>query len=140
VPFEFFDHTGDIGVRLTAPTLGGLFETGAAALTAVLTDPASVRRRVSETVDVGAPDLDLLLVDWLNELLYRFEARNLLVAAAEVAVRLDGEGCRLQGRVHGEPFDPAVHDISLLVMAVTYHGLHVTETPEGWEATVILDI
>jgi SHS2 domain-containing protein len=135
---EFFDHTGDIGVRLRAPTLAGLFEQAAIALTDAMTASA-VNCRVSEEIALESSDLDLLLVDWLSELLFRFDARGLLVARAHVEI-VRADVYRLGARVEGEPLDPARHGMKVLLKAVTYHALEVKETPEGWFAQVIFDI
>ena len=140
MPFAFFDHTGDIGLRLSAPTLEGLFATAADGLFATLTNPDEIEVRQDGPVQLTAGDVDLLLVDWLSELLFRFERDSFLVRAATVVVRRDGGRCHLDGTIAGEPFDAARHHIKVLVKAVTYHGLRVTPTADGWAAEVILDV
>jgi SHS2 domain-containing protein len=137
--FEFFDHTGDVGLIVRAPSLEALFAEAATALTATIVDVAGVRATLAEPVEVSAPQLDLLLVEWLSELLFRFEARGLLVARAAIAVDTGAEGCRLHGALHGETLDPR-HQVKVLVKAVTYHALAVKRTTTGWEARVVLDV
>lgn len=138
--FEFVEHTADIAARLTAPDLAGLFEAGAAAFTEAVTDRATVRAAESRTVHLEAPELDLLLVDWLEELLYLFETDGLLVAETKAHV-IEGPGaCALDGRLLGERRDPARHGLKLLVKAVTYHGLRIERVNESYVATVIFDI
>lgn len=140
MPFEFFDHTGDIGVNLRADSLAGLFEAASEAFTAALCDLDRVEPRLTETVALGSPAPDRLLVDWLTELLYRFEVRELLVRSAQVTITA-GEGrCDLGAILRGERLDLARHAIKVLVKGVTYHGLTVTQSGDGWEARVILDI
>jgi SHS2 domain-containing protein len=140
VPFEFFDHTGDIGVRLTARTLDGLFAAAAEAFTSAIADPESVRPLEADRIELASADLELLLVDFLSELLYRFESTSLLVRTAAVELEQNGNVCRLRARLLGEVFDPERHEIRVLIKAVTYHGLYVRQTPEGWAAQVIFDI
>lgn len=140
MPFEFFDHTGDIGVELTAESLEGLFEAAAEAFTAAVCDLDRVEARPAGRASVEAASLDLLLVDWLAELLYRFEVKRLLVRRARVSLSQPGDRCRLDAILWGETVDEARHHITLLVKGVTYHGLHVIRAPEGWRARVILDI
>ncbi len=147
--FAFFDHTGDIGVRLEGRTLDDLFASAAAAFTDTVTDPARIEPRRRASINLEAPALDLLLVDWLSELLYRFETEQLLVAATEVHI----SGCdlgrsrsntaaaiALQAVVTGETFDPERHGVKALVKAITYHALEVREDADGWHATVVFDI
>jgi protein archease len=140
VPFAFFDHTGDIGVDVRAPSLEQLFAEAACALTEILTEPALVQSRVSAEVSLRSPEVDLLMVDWLNELLYLFETRAMLVRSARVTVAREGEEPRLDATVEGEPFDPARHPIKVAVKAVTYHALEVVETTGLWRATIVVDV
>ena len=81
-------------------------------------------------------DRELLLYDWLKELLYHFDAEHLLCARFEVKVRPNG----LTGSAWGEKLDRARHELNHEVKAITYHGLKVEQTPNGWLAEVIVDI
>lgn len=137
--FEFVEHTADIAVRLRARSVGGLFDMAAAALTDALLDPGSIVVTGGRTVTLEAPELDLLLVDWLQELLFLFETEGFLVARSRVHVDA-GERCTLRAEVSGEPRDPARHHLKLLIKAVTYHGLHIERTDDGYAATIIFDI
>jgi SHS2 domain-containing protein len=85
---------------------------------------------------VAGTDPELLLFDWLTELLYVFESRKLLLAEFEVSV--DSRG--LSATCRGEPVDPARHELDHEVKAITYHGLRIEQTAEGWLAEVIVDI
>jgi SHS2 domain-containing protein len=141
MPRIFFDHTGDVGVKLSAPTLHALFREAAAAFTETITDIAAVRASSSDDVSLGAPTLDDLLVEWLNELLYRFEVRNLLPADATVSVTETDNGCSLTGRILSESFDPLRHPVKVLIKGVTYHLMNVRRSESGgWETSVVFDI
>lgn len=139
VLFEFFDHTGDIGVRIEAPTLAGLFEQAAIAMTEALTTAASVEPRSADELSLESSELDLLLVDWLSELLFRFETCDWLVARATVEI-IDAGVYRLGARIEGEPLDPARHSLKVLLKAVTYHGLEVKQHGDIWSARIIFDL
>jgi len=76
--WEHFEHGADIGVRGIAPTKAGAFEQAALALTAVVVDPQRVRADEAVEVSCEAPDEELLLVDWLNALVYEMATRGLL--------------------------------------------------------------
>ncbi len=58
--FSFFDHTGDIGVRVRARTLDELFRDAAAAFTDAITDPARIEPRRSVSLTLESPAADLL--------------------------------------------------------------------------------
>jgi SHS2 domain-containing protein len=134
---ETFDHTADLGLRVRAADLSTLFaEAGLALEGALVEDLTTVTPARSLDVRLGADDLDYLLFDWLKLLLYRFEEEQMLFCRFELTV--DDTG--LKGVAHGEPFDPARHQLSHEVKAITYHGLKVERTADGWLAEVIVDI
>jgi SHS2 domain-containing protein len=108
-------------------------------MTEAMTTASSVEPRRSEDVSLESPELDLLLVDWLSELLFRFETSSFLVARATVEL-ITTDVYRLGARVEGEPHDPTRHPIKVLLKAVTYHGLAVQQRGDLWVAQVIFDI
>lgn len=135
--FETFDHTADIGLRVTAATLEELFVEAARGLTSLLVENIDdVRPSLTETIRLVGSETDYLLFDWLNELLFRFETRRLL--CCEFVVRLSDQG--LEATIRGEPSDPARHRLAHEVKAITYHGLSVQQTESGWQTELILDI
>ena len=135
--YETFEHTADLGLRARAATLDELFADMARALTATLVeDMAAVRPRATLRLRIEGNDTALLLFDWLNELLYRFDAEGWLFA--DFAVRVSNDG--LEAEARGEPVDTSRHRLDHEVKAITYHGLAVERTPDGWLAEVIVDI
>jgi SHS2 domain-containing protein len=135
--FEVFDHTADLGLRIQAADLGELFaEAGRALLAVIVSNPDAVKPRDVLTMRISGGDIEYLFVDWLVELLYLFESKRFL--ASEFVPILDDAG--LSANVRGEPCDPTRHMLAHEVKAVTYHGLVVEQTGDGWLAEVILDI
>ena len=140
MPFRFFDHTADVGLELSAPTLPALFEEAALALSAVLSRSGRVEPRCHVSVSLTAPSLEQLLVDWLAELLGRFDVELWVTGGVEVTVdRGDGRGS-LQALVAGEPLDLRRHPGALPVKGITFHRLSVLQTADGWCATIVLDV
>ena len=135
--FETFEHTADLGLRVRAADLDTLFaETGEALFSVIVEDLATVRPLQAMHVSLEGVDRTFLLFDWLKELLYRFDAEHLLLSRFEVKIDADG----LRGSAWGEPLDPARHELSHEVKAITYHGLRVEPDSDGWLAEVIVDI
>ncbi len=135
--FETFDHTADIGLRVSAATLEELFVDAARGLTSLLVENFDdVRPALTETIRLIGTEVDYLLFDWLNELLFRFETSQLL--CREFDVRLSDQG--LEATIRGESSDPARHRLAHEVKAITYHGLSVQQTENGWQTELILDI
>jgi SHS2 domain-containing protein len=135
--FEVFDHTADLGLRIQAGDLNSLFaEAGRALLAVVVSNPDAVQPREQVSVRVNGEKPEYLFVDFLTELLFLFESKQFL--ASEFKIVSDERG--LTATVRGETCDPDRHQLAHEVKAVTYHGLVVAESPDGWWAEVILDI
>jgi SHS2 domain-containing protein len=134
---ETFDHTADLGLRIQAAALDQLFVEAAEALFEVIVeDLHSVAQTRQLDVTLPADDVDYLLFDWLKTLLYHFDAEHLLLSRFEVHVGADG----LKATAWGEPLDRSRHELCHEVKAITYHGLRVEQTDDGWLAEVIVDI
>jgi SHS2 domain-containing protein len=134
---ETFDHTADLGIRIRAGSIDALFAEAAEALFAVvITDLATVQPLVEREVILPADELDLLLFDWLKQLLYWWDAEHLLFGKFSVQVGDKG----LTGKAWGEPLDRQRHQLEHEVKAITYHGLVVAQENDGWLAEVIVDI
>jgi SHS2 domain-containing protein len=135
--YRQLSHTADLGLRIWGPTREELFENAGAALTAVLTDRRRLRLRHIEKITVEAPDLEALLVAWLNHLLYLYDVTAFLGREFKI---LELTPQRLAAQARGEAYDPQRHEAKTAVKAATYHHLEVANRDGLWEATVILDL
>jgi SHS2 domain-containing protein len=140
MPFRRLEHTADVGIEVEAASLPELFADAAAGLCDTLTERALVEPRRSSRVHLTAPALDLLLVEWLDELLFRFDARGELYAEHVVTIGGRAGAWRLEAESLGEPFDPQRHPQKVQVKAVTYHALEVAPVAGGWRACVLFDL
>ena len=138
--FQFFDHTGDIGIDIDAPNPGSVFANAACAFAETITDREALAGEDVRDISIAAEGLDLLLVDWLSELLYRFETDGWLPRQVEATISGAEGRWTLDARVNGGRLDPDRHEVRVLVKAVTYHALAVRQTGGRWQARVILDI
>jgi SHS2 domain-containing protein len=135
--YETFDHTADIGLRITAPTLAELFaESGKALASLIVANLVDVQPVEERLITVAGDEKDYLFFDWLNELLYVLDRERLIFSEFEVTLSDVG----LTARCRGEQLDSARHRLEHEVKAITYHGLIVEQTENGWLAEVILDI
>jgi len=134
---EVFEHTADLGLRVTSATLDGLFaEAGIGLFEIIAGDTTQIRPRLERAFDVPGIDPAWLLLDWTTELLAAFETERWLFREFTVTVHERG----LHATARGEPYDPAIHTLAHEVKAVTQHELDVCRTATGWEATLIVDI
>lgn len=142
--YRFLDHTADVAVELRAPSREALFAEAVAAFTATVTDPEAVVPDPEEPVlrlEVEAEDAEALLVEWLGEMVYRFDVDGLLFREVGVRVEEVGEGLRLRSEARGERYDEERHPLKVHVKAVTWHGLEVREEADGsWFGRVVFDI
>lgn len=126
-------------MRLSGATLGELFASATEAFGETLTILGHIEPRQSEELDVDAPDLDELLVDYLSELLYRFDARGWLTRHVDLDVHEKDGGWTLEGTLRGERRDAARHPLRTPIGGISYHSLHVHRDDERWTAEVLFE-
>lgn len=135
--WNHFEHDADIGLRAAAPTREGLFEAMGEALTAVVTDPASVRLEQLIGIHCEAPDDALLLVDWLNALIYEMATRRMVFGKWRVAL----DGYQLDALVEGEVVNRTRHCPVVEVKGATYTALSVEQDASGnWNGQCVVDV
>jgi tRNA nucleotidyltransferase (CCA-adding enzyme) len=135
--WEHFAHDADVGIRGFGPTREAAFEQAALALTHVIADAARVEPRELVEVRCDATDSDILLVDWLNALVFEMATRAMLFGRFEVQI----EGARLYGKAWGERVDVARHEPSVEVKGATYTALAVRRRDNGtWTAQCVVDV
>jgi SHS2 domain-containing protein len=135
--FEILEHTADIGIRATAPTLEDLFAAAAMALQTIAIECAAARPGTLYPMAASGEDLESLLVNWLNEVVYFIDGRRVVLSRFDVKSVTDTE---VIAEAWGEPQDPARHPMQLVVKAATYHQLKIARQEAGWTADVYLDI
>jgi len=136
-PYEQFEHTGDIGIKIYGNSPEQLFENAARALFDLMTDLKKVLPRHQRIVEVTASEREELLVNWLSELNYIFQTEYFLCARFKITEL--SETC-LKAIVQGEPRNPEQHQIEVEIKAVTFHLLKIEATDDGWWGQVIFDI
>lgn len=133
--WEHFAHEADIGVRGYGPSLEEAFEQAALALAAVVTD-VPVVPKIAVTVVCEAPDNELLLVEWLDAVIYEMAARRMLFGRFSVTIR----GRRLYGTAWGESVQPR-HKPACEPKAATLTELKVSrDSAGGWTAGCVVDV
>lgn len=134
--WEHFDHGADIGVRGIGASKAEAFEQVALALTAVITDPLCVAARMTVAIQCEAPDDELLLVDWLNALIYEMAVRHMVFGRFHVELA----GHRLHADVWGEPVSVPRHHPAVEVKGATLTSLRVVPVEGGWLAQTVVDV
>jgi SHS2 domain-containing protein len=135
--WEHFPHQADIGIRGFGVSKEQAFEQAAVALTAVITSPDKVEPEKKVEIECGDLDDELLLVDWLNCLLYEMATRKMLFNRFEVRIGRDG----LRAAAWGQKIDVSKHRPVVEVKAATYTELSVRQDEQGaWVAQCVVDV
>jgi SHS2 domain-containing protein len=131
----------DVAFEAWGDTLERLFIAAADATMNVMVDNLhTIEPREHRTLDQEADAIDLLLFQFLQELVYYKDAEQLLLRAATVHIHAHGDGFTVHSEAQGEKINPERHELLVDVKAVTLHQFQVEQTQDGWKARVILDI
>jgi len=135
--WEHFPHEADMGIRGIATSLEAAFAQAAIALTAIVTDPASVRARETITLTAADPDRELLFVDFLNAIIFEMARRHMLFSRFQVTI----SSGRLSATAQGETVDVARHQPTVEIKGATYTALAVKRLDDGtWLAQCVVDV
>jgi tRNA nucleotidyltransferase (CCA-adding enzyme) len=135
--WEHFPHVADIGVRGIGRSKAEAFVQAAVALTAVVTDPRRVRRETRVALGAEGADDELLLLGWLDAVIYAMATRRMVFGAYEVRFTEQG----VLGQAWGETVDVARHQPAVEIKAATFAELAVRQLPDGlWLAQCVVDV
>jgi SHS2 domain-containing protein len=135
--FEIIDHTADVGIIAHGADVKELFANAALALFSLITELESIEAKLHLDLKVRSKHRDSLLVEWLNELIYLFDVKHILLNRFDIKT-LDHN--QLKATCYGEDFDPVKHKINIGVKAATYHMLKIAKDGVGYKAQIIFDI
>ena len=143
MPYEFVDEltVADIAFRAWGHDLAEAFVAAAdAVMNAMVEDLDTIQPHDTRQLSVEQDALDMLLFNFLQELVYYKDAEQLLLRIQQLRIADDRPPYTLHATAVGEPIDPDRHRMRVDVKAVTLHRFSLTQTERGWEATVILDV
>jgi len=134
--YSQFEHTADIGIKASGSDLKELFTNFALGLFDVICDMRKVSPLEEIKVNISSSDLESLLVKWLNELVYIFDSKRMLLSQFDIKA-VDNDS--LTAVVSGEKIDPKRHELRLSVKAATYHQLSIKKNKQ-YKGKIILDV
>jgi protein archease len=139
--YEVLEATAlaDCAFAIEGNSLADLFETAACAIAALMVDPATITERVERRITIEAPSLDLLLFDWLGELIFLKDSEQLVVTRTKIDVDA-ASPCRLQAQCIGGVIDREKTALRADAKAVTFHQFLLEPRGAGWHARVVIDI
>ncbi len=134
--FEIVDHTADVGIIAYGADIKQAFANAARALFSLITELDEVAEVLHRDIELIAPDEESLLVEWLNELIYLFDAENIILKRFDIT---ELNNTQLKARSYGEKVDSLKHKLKTGVKAATYHMLKV-DKGDGCRVQVLFDI
>jgi len=143
MPYHYLEDVGtaDIAFEATGPDLPELFTAAADATMNVMIDNLdAIEPRETRQIELSNDEIDMLVFDFLQELIYFKDAKRLLLRVREAQIDKKDEVYFLKAKVAGERLDDARHQQRADVKAVTLHGFSVKKYDGGWKARVLLDI
>ena len=143
MPYEYLEDIGtaDIAFEATGRDLPELFTAAADATMNVMIDNLeAIEPRETRCIALKNRAIDMLLFDFLQELIYFKDADRLLLRVREVQIDEKDDAYSLNATAAGEPLDPGRHQQRADVKAVTLHDFRVEKTDGKWKASVLLDI
>ena len=135
--FRFINHTADLGVIIFGKTLPELFQNAAESFFSIITELEDIRENEIRHFFLKAPDLEELLVAWLNEFLFLFETEMLLFRRFEINYLTKSN---LEANAWGEKYIEGRHSIKRVIKAVTFHQLQIREKNGHWQTQIIFDL
>ena len=143
MPYKYLDNIAiaDAAFEAWADTLEEMFRDAAdAAMNVMVADLDTIADRAQKTIELRDDSLDMLLFNFLQELIFYKDAEQLLLRVSKIDIRKDDKTFSLTAAAYGEPADSQKHDLVVDVKAVTLHQFKVEKTDTTWRATVVLDI
>jgi SHS2 domain-containing protein len=143
MPYRYLEEIGtaDIAFEATGRDLPELFTAAADATTNVMiANIEAIQPSETRHIELSNDELDMLLFDLLQELIFFKDAERLLLRVREAQIDQKDETFFLKAKVAGEQLDEARHQQRADVKAVTLHGFSVEKRDNNWKARVLLDI
>ena len=134
--FEILNHTADVGIIAYGADMSQAFANAARGLFSLITELDDVEEVTSRDMELTASDEESLLVDWLNELVYKFDTEGIIFKRFDISQL---NNTHLKARGYGEKIDSSKHKLKREVKAATYHMLEVVKN-DGWRVQVLFDI
>jgi SHS2 domain-containing protein len=131
---EELTHTADVRIRVTASTIPALFAEAARGMMQVMYGGCREGTILEELV-LEAGDCEELLHDFLSEILYRCDVRELVFCSFQVRV----EDTRLSATLKGVPFDRERHQ-GTEIKGVSYYGLQIVKERESYATDILFDV
>ena len=136
-PFEIIDHTADIGIIAYGSDIKQVFANAALGLFNLMADLDNLKEGTKHEIELSAEDVEVLLVEWLNELIYISDVEHIIFKRFEIN---DLSNTKLKATCFGEKIKPGQHRLKREIKAATYHMLRLNKEDGSYKVQIIFDI
>ena len=137
-PYEYLEHTADMGLLVRGKNLPELLKNAAQGLLETMAVVDTIDETASIEIHLTAEAVEELFVRWLDELIFRHETEEIFFKRADIHRCSETE---MSATVYGEPVNFDKHEVYTEIKSVTYHQLEVLQKTDGsWHAQVIFDL
>ncbi len=142
MPYKFLEDVAiaDVAFEATGKTVEELFKSAAlAVINTQVKDLKSVKQKISKEIKVESDSIEMLLFNFLQELIFLKDAELLLFSKFDIKITQDKK-YKLKAKTYGEKLNMKKHELLVDVKAVSLHNFKVVKIKSRWEADVILDV
>ncbi|MEK6843858.1 MAG: archease [Nanoarchaeota archaeon] len=132
--YKFLEHTGDIKFQAYGKTLNEVFENSVIAVSTYISRGKKIKSSKGKVIDVSGTDIESLFYNFLDEIIYLFDAENFIAAKAKITIR----GNNLHAEFFGD--DASNYKDLDQIKAATYAEMYIKKKASGWEAQAVLDV
>ena len=136
-PFEIIDHTADIGIIAYGADIKQVFANAALGLFNLMADLGNLKEDTKRQIELSAEDVEVLLVEWLNELIYISDVEHIIFKRFEIN---ELSSTQLRATCFGEKIKPGQHRLKREIKAATYHMLRLNKENGSYKVQIIFDI
>lgn len=136
-PFEIIDHTADIGIIAYGADIKEVFANAALGLFNLMADLTDLDENIKREVGMSAEDTEVLLVEWLNELIYISEVDHVIFKRFEISELSNNS---INATCFGQKLKSGQHRLKREIKAATYHMLKIDKENNRFKAQIIFDI
>lgn len=143
MPYRYLEEIAisDVAFEAWGKSIEEMFvAAGDATMNVMVEDLDTIADREHRAIHVEESAMDMLLFQFLQELIFLKDAEQLLLRVSKIRIENQNSAYQLSAEAYGEELNPEKHELVVDVKAVTFHRFRVGQTTQGWEATVILDI
>ncbi|MHA1378864.1 MAG: archease [Candidatus Helarchaeota archaeon] len=139
--FKFLDHMSDVYIEVRGDSMAELFEEAGKAIFETMTDLKRVKQVQKYEINLESEDEKSLLFDWIGELIFIFDTKNLVFSKINVLeLKSVKNKYRLKAKLFGEEFDAKKHEIRVEIKAPTYSLMEIDTDSKPKIARFVIDI